>query len=304
MIKFFGAWIPSFGFNYSNLFSTQFPFLNALDSGVGPGVTEELQARLVGVSLGMLITRNRFLALLLPGVLWSFAHLSYVREPFFLRGIELLIPAMIDGFLFMRFDLITTIMSHVAYNSLISVGLLLGSGQPNLIASGIITVIVLLIPTVPGLQHFFKGKPEAQPVIQIIELTPDRLSDIEAFPIAPLSTPWADLLENPQIVKLGLFNQDQLIGLTLAEIQEKSPHQASLTVLYIRSRWRRQYYGSRLLNQLSAHLSDRGITQLQVETNWRNQALQRFWNQQNWTIATQILQTSTESQKLKSSPFS
>ncbi len=296
--KLFGAWTPSFGFNYTNLFSTQFPFLNALDSGIGPGVTEELEARLVGVSLALLITRNRWLALLIPGVLWSFAHLSYVREPFFLRGIELLIPAIVYGFLFIRFDLVTTIMSHVTYNSLLSVGLLAGSGQPNLIASGILAIVVLLIPTLPGLWSLLQGKSERHPLIKIIELTPDRLSEIEAFPIAPLEVPWLAVLENPQIIKLGLFNHDELIGLAMAEIDEKSTRQASVIALHIRSRWRRQYYGSQLLAQLSTCLHDRGITQLQVETNWRNQALRHFWNQQNWPIATQTLQTSTQSYKM------
>lgn len=295
--KLFGAWVPSFGFNYSNLFTTQFPFLNALNSGIGPGITEELQARLVGVSLGLLITRNRSLALLIPGILWSFAHLSYVREPFFLRGIELLIPALIDGFLFVRFDLVTTIMSHVAYNSLLSVGLLVSSGQPNLIASGIVTVVVLLIPTLPGLHHFLRGKSEPTPLIKIIDLTADRLSEVEAFPIAALSKPWLTLLEDAQVIKIGLFNHDQLIGLAVAEIQESHSYQASVMVLNIRSRWRRQYYGSQLLAQLSDRLHDRNIAQLQVEITWRNDVLQRFWNQQNWPIALQVFNTSTKPRK-------
>ena len=293
----FGAWTPSFGFNYTNLFSTQFPFLNALNSGIGPGVTEELEARLVGVSLGLLITRNRWLALLIPGALWSFAHLSYIREPFFLRGIELMIPAVIDGFLFMRFDLTTTIMSHATYNTMLSVGLLVNSGQPNLVASGIVSVLVLLIPTLPGLRHLLSGKVEAKPLFQTIDLTSDRLSEVEALPIAVLSRSWLTVLEDPQVVKLGLLEDDQLIGLAMATIQEHPSHQALVTVLFIRSRWRRRYFGSQLLAQLSARLHKRGITQLQIETTWNNQTLRHFWNQQNWPIALQVFNTSTKPRK-------
>jgi hypothetical protein len=69
-------------------------------------------------------------------------------------------------------------------NTLISVGLLINSGQSHLIASGIIATLILFISTLPGLHHVLNGKTEAQSVLKTIDLTPDYLAKVEAFPIA------------------------------------------------------------------------------------------------------------------------
>ncbi len=93
--ELFGSWTP-LDIPDTGLFATPFPFLGPLEVGLVPAVTEELMYRLVGVSLVLILARRGWLALLVPGALWGFAHLGYVRDPFFLRGIELTIARRVS----------------------------------------------------------------------------------------------------------------------------------------------------------------------------------------------------------------
>ncbi|MEO0869570.1 MAG: hypothetical protein AAFY17_14260, partial [Cyanobacteria bacterium J06642_11] len=48
--QLFGSWTPM-GTDYSDLFSTPFPFISPLESGILPALDEELSARLVGIGI-------------------------------------------------------------------------------------------------------------------------------------------------------------------------------------------------------------------------------------------------------------
>jgi membrane protease YdiL (CAAX protease family) len=142
----FGSWSPM-DVNYSNLFSTPFPFLNPLTSGILPAIEEELDARLIGIGIILLLTRSRWLALVVSGGLWAFAHLSYVADPFYLRGIELWLPAIfLDGLFFLRFGLLTTIVGHCFYNAFLGASSLMEAQDVYLFGSGVLVIILLLTP--------------------------------------------------------------------------------------------------------------------------------------------------------------
>ena len=117
-----------------------------------PPSPEELLFRLVGISFFLWIfPKQRWLAVLIPGMLWAFAHASYVSYPIYARGIELTIEAIIMGIIFLKFDLFTTIMSHFTYNMIIVSVPLLRSSDPYFQFSGLIVLAVLAVPLLPGL---------------------------------------------------------------------------------------------------------------------------------------------------------
>ncbi|MCK4450210.1 MAG: CPBP family intramembrane metalloprotease, partial [Anaerolineae bacterium] len=157
--QFLGGWTPMSP-DYSSAYATPLPFLGALETGLLPAMWEELMFRLLGISAVLWLTRSftrlpepacRFLALLAPGALWGFAHLSYIRDPFYLRGIELTLAAvLLEGLFFLRFDLTTTIVAHFVYNAGLGALPLLRSGEPYFVASGLVVIATMLAPMIPN----------------------------------------------------------------------------------------------------------------------------------------------------------
>jgi hypothetical protein len=62
------------GHGYSNLLSTQLPWVKPLLSGVPAALTEEAAYRLFAISMLVWWTGRRWLALGVPAVLWAFLH--------------------------------------------------------------------------------------------------------------------------------------------------------------------------------------------------------------------------------------
>jgi hypothetical protein len=148
-VRFFNGWTPldpPGGY----AMATPFPFLGPLAIGIIPATTEELLFRLIGITVVLLALKKRWLALLIPGALWAFAHTGYVRDPIILRGIELTIKAVIVGLFFLRFGLFVTIMSHFVYNAGLSVLPLLRSSDPYFVFSGLIVIAAMFVPVIPG----------------------------------------------------------------------------------------------------------------------------------------------------------
>jgi membrane protease YdiL (CAAX protease family) len=95
LAKGLGAWSPVRTPDV-DLLATPLPFLAAVYIGLLPALTEELIFRGLGIGLMMRLTRGRtFLALLVPSVLWGFAHSSYLTDPIWLRGVELTISSLL-----------------------------------------------------------------------------------------------------------------------------------------------------------------------------------------------------------------
>ena len=149
-VKFFNGWTPLDAPGGYAL-ATPFPFLGPLRSGIVPATTEELLFRLIGITAILLALKKRWLALLIPGALWAFAHTGYVTEPIILRGIELTIEAVILGLFFLRFGLFVTMMSHFVYNAGLTALPLLRSSDPYFVFSGLIVIAAMFVPIIPGL---------------------------------------------------------------------------------------------------------------------------------------------------------
>jgi GNAT superfamily N-acetyltransferase len=291
--RLFGGWTPM-GVPYTRLYATPFPFLGPLRSGLLPAMEEELLFRLVAIPLLLLLTRRRWLALLVPGIIWAFAHLAYVRDPFYLRGIELTLVALILGLFFLRFDLTTTIVAHYAFNAGLGALPLLASGEPYFVLSGLIVVATMLAPVAPGLLRglwrWLPGKAGEEITPQVTLATSQDLPGLAALPTGRDN--WAALLDDPAAVVFCLRAGDQTIGAATGRIDGSGL--AQVPTVYVAPAWRRRYWGSALVDAVCAHLHEQGAESVAVQVETGDQPTTAFWVSQGWATAAKTLSRSLQ----------
>lgn len=276
--QIFGGWVPV-DVDYYNLFASPLPFLGALENGVEPAFLEESVSRLIGISLFLLLLRKKWLALLIPGAFWAFAHLSYVRDPFYMRGIELLITAVfIEGLAFLYFDLTTTIVAHMTYNSFLGALLLLRSSEPYLVFNGVLVVAFLLLPVIVGIiGSRLSRKKLATASPQIRQAQPEDLPGLQSLPIQGID--WAALLDNPGAAVLKLELGEQLLGAAAGEVSGET---ARMLALYVAPGWRGQFWGSRLADEFWPKMQSLGAQQLETTLPAKNTDGQAFLGSLGW----------------------
>lgn len=154
--KFFKVWYPADG-PVSSIFDMYLPFLSPLTIGLTSAISEEFTFRLFGISFAKKYFKSTFFALLIPAVIWAFAHSNYQVFPVYFRGIELTLGGLLFGYFFIRYDILTCVIAHYVINAtLVSVPLLRSENNYYLI-SGLIVIGFGLIPAFIGLIGL-KGK--------------------------------------------------------------------------------------------------------------------------------------------------
>jgi membrane protease YdiL (CAAX protease family) len=273
-----GGWSPMDVPNV-DLYATPLPLLGPLALGVVPAFSEELQVRLIGTGALLRLSRKRWLAVVVPGILWAFAHLAYVRDPIYLRGVELTGMALLYGCLLLRFDLTTTIVAHLTYNAGLGILPLLRSGHPYYVANGALVLAGLVAPALGGaVRRIRRGSRRArmQPAIRPTSRAEiPRLSQLGAVDVD-----WLDWLEDPSATVLGLWAGADLVGVAAGRVEGDRAGRAA--ILYVAPPWRRRYWGSRLAEALGSELQRQGALTLEVTVPADAWTLRRFWDTQGW----------------------
>lgn len=297
-----GGWTP-LDIPDTDLFATPLPFLAPLEMGLLPAVTEELMFRLVGISLVLTLMRRpqreqsfkgrRWVALLVPGALWGFAHLGYVRDPFYLRGVELTIAAVfLEGLFFLRFDLTTTIVAHFSYNAGLTALPLLRSSEPNFIAAGCVVILTMVAPIAPGavrgLVRRWRGEKEEPSTPYITPATFGDLPDLAALPIDGLD--WRALLDDPTTLVFCLRVDGEIEGVGAGRISTERV--AEVLAVYVAPAYRRQYWGSRLVDGLCQHFQERQVKAAETTIDTGDRVAEAFWASQGWRPAVKVFRRS------------
>lgn len=290
--RLFGGWSPM-GADNAGTYATPLPFIGPLYTGLIAGSQEEIIFRLAGVSLLLWWTRKKWLALLIPGALWAFAHLSYVRDPFYLRGIELLITAVfIEGLFFLYFDLTTTIVAHMTYNAMLGVLPLLRSDDPYLMFSGVLVILLLLSPVIYGsIRSRLERNKRASGVPQIRPARPDDLLHLAEKPVS--GADWPALLNNPYAAALVLDVSGQVAGAAAGEITPDGS--GRLVTTYVDPAWRHQFWGSRLVDEVWLRLEQLGAQNLSATIPSSSRPAYAFLGALGWQTTEQILSRQTGS---------
>jgi GNAT superfamily N-acetyltransferase len=274
-----GGWSP-WDVSYSDVYATPLPFLFPISLGVMAAFEEEALFRLVGVSLVQGLTRRRWLALLIPGALWAFAHTTYVRDPYYMRGIEILIPAVfLYGLFFLQFDLTTTIVAHLTYNATLGMLPMLRSGEPYFVFSSAVVILFLLAPLAPGLWRLLRrrlrGRQELS--LRISEAEVGDLPSLKALPIEGID--WEARLENPAALEYCLKAGEQVVGLALGRIEDG---EGWVDLIYVAPSWRERYLGSALLDAVCQALEERGAQAIHSAVPAHDQQGLSFMAGQGW----------------------
>jgi GNAT superfamily N-acetyltransferase len=287
--RYLGWWspmTPAFG----NFFATPFPFLDAFETGLSAALTEELLVRFVGAAFFFWLFRKRlaWLAVLIPGVFWAFAHTGYMTFPIYVRGVELTVVALVYGYMFFKFDLFTTLMAHFSYNMLITAMPLLLSDVPSYRYSGLIVLLVLLLPLLPGpLWSLAKRLGKLPHLPENIYLNPASAEDQTVLSALPIKADWETLLMDPKRVTLCLRADAEIIGVASGQIDAQNVGQ--IDAVYVSPRWRRQSWGSTLLEALQKQLDDLGAVNVHAVLLSNEKQSVNFLNNAFWRSSARVL---------------
>ncbi len=115
LIQQWGAWCP-LDLDYAQILEGPFPWIEGFMAGYSASWMEELLFRVLGVFALLRLTKNRWLSIIVPAVIWAFLHSNYPQSPGYIRGIELTIVGISYGWIMLRYGIVTTLLSHFCYN--------------------------------------------------------------------------------------------------------------------------------------------------------------------------------------------
>lgn len=112
----FHFWCPLEVGNYQVL-SAYWPWFSALSLGVFAATNEEILYRVLMLGLTKKVVGNFWLANILQAAAWGFMHSTYPQQPCYVRGLELTIEGVFDGWLLRRFGLVACLVSHYSFDA-------------------------------------------------------------------------------------------------------------------------------------------------------------------------------------------
>jgi len=148
-----GWWSPSFSWMDPNILASYFPWFNPIMRALQAGFWEECMFRAIplggAVLLGRRYGRGKVWvigALILQALIFGAAHAGYAQQPYFARVVELFIPAVIFGLLYLAYGLLPGIVMHFAYDAVLMATPLFVSSSKSLLIGKVIAVLLILFP--------------------------------------------------------------------------------------------------------------------------------------------------------------
>lgn len=298
--NYLGWWSPVTS-EYGDIFATPFPFFYAFEIGLSAAIIEELSVRFIGIGffLWLFNGKHKWFAILIPSLLWAFAHTGYVTAPIYARGVELTIVALFLSFIFLKFDLLTTIMSHFTYNMMVVGVALLRSSESYYQMSGWIVVLTLILPLTPGLfltmRRNLRNEPSSPEslTLSLLEKT-----DWVKLSILPVKVEWQILAEQANRVILCLRAGTEIIGFATGFVDDKAF--GYVDGIYVTPKWRRQYWGATLLNAIHDELKNCGAAEVRIAVQPVERRTRSFFHNLFWRTSLHILTRDKSEQTFRS----
>ncbi|GIP31192.1 CPBP family intramembrane glutamic endopeptidase [Paenibacillus sp. J2TS4] len=112
------------------------------------GTSEEIMYRFFGIAFFQKFVRFRFLAVLLPSIIWALGHTGYTIYPSYTRLFEVAVLGILFGYIFLKYGLMTAIFTHATMD-IILMALSLMTTAPTA-ANVLIGVFYILMPAILG----------------------------------------------------------------------------------------------------------------------------------------------------------
>jgi N-acetylglutamate synthase-like GNAT family acetyltransferase len=188
---------------------------------------------------------------------------------------------------FLYFGLWTTILAHAAFNATLGALPLLRSGEPYFFFSGLVVILVLVSPILPGLVISLKrwllrgARPPPTPQVQLA--TSDDMPGLLALPVEDAS--WEACLADPQAVVVCLKAGGELVGAAAGCLEGES---GVLTQVYVSPAWRNRYWGSRLTGAVRSGLEAMGAKTIRAAIPAAQRDAASFLAGQGWLAETRL----------------
>jgi len=159
-----GWWSPADTDYDPNILAAYFPWLTSIAISLGAGFWEECLFRAVPLAGAALLgdrygKRNLFIgiAMVIQALIFGAGHANYPVQPAYARVVELIIPSLVFGFIYLRFGLLAGIVMHYAVDvAFISMPLFVAQ-VPGIWVHRIAVIVLLLVPLWVILYHRFQA---------------------------------------------------------------------------------------------------------------------------------------------------
>ncbi len=148
-----GWWTPSSALFDPNVLANYFPWLTSIAISLQAGFWEECLFRAVPIACAALLGRRfgkRWLwiagAMVLQAVIFGAGHANYPAQPAYARLVELIIPALGFGGLYLVFGLVPAIILHFAFDVVWFALPLFAADTPGIWIDRALVVLLTLVP--------------------------------------------------------------------------------------------------------------------------------------------------------------
>ena len=161
--NYFGWWMPSGPLFDPDMIATPFPWIASIGMSLHAGFWEECLFRAVPLACAGIIGQrygNKKLwiafALVFQAVIFAGAHATYPSYPAYSRLVELIIPSIFWGIIYLKFGLLPVIISHFGYDVVWFSLPLFVSTSPDLFFDRLMVILLALVPILAIIKSLLK----------------------------------------------------------------------------------------------------------------------------------------------------
>ncbi|MDX1979393.1 MAG: CPBP family intramembrane glutamic endopeptidase, partial [Bryobacteraceae bacterium] len=185
-----GVWSPQ-DVAYSDVLATPIPWVYPVAIALMASGAEEFWFRLLAMPVLQPLVRLRWIAVVLPAMVWGFLHANYPQQPGWIRGVEVGLIGIAAGYLMLRFGIVATLVWHYVIDAFLIGSYLFKAEHWLYRVNGAVLVIAILSPLIISLVLYrrnggFLAEPERPaPPLPIAHEPPAPLAE-------PLPAPWPE----------------------------------------------------------------------------------------------------------------